>query len=117
MAEIICITCPKGCHLQVDEKTLAVTGNGCPRGEQYGKNELTHPVRVVTSTVRVEGAAIGRCPVKTKGGVPKEQMFDVMKALDGVLLTAPVSAGDVVLPDVCGTGVDVVATRSLPREA
>ena len=102
MANIICIVCPKGCRLTVDENTLAVTGNGCPRGAEYGKNELTHPVRVVTSTVRVEGS------------VPKEKMFAVMDALDGVCLHAPVHCGDVVLADVCGTGVDVVATRELP---
>ena len=83
MANIICIVCPKGCRLTVDENTLAVTGNGCPRGAEYGKNELTHPVRVVTSTVRVEGADICRCPVKTAGSVPKEKMFAVMDALDG----------------------------------
>ncbi len=115
MAEIICITCPKGCHLQVDEGTLAVTGNSCPRGADYGRNELTHPVRVVTSTVRVSGAPIERCPVKTRGSVPKESMFQVMAALDGVCLQAPVTCGDVVLADVCGTGVDVVATRTLER--
>lgn len=89
MANIICIVCPKGCRLTVDENTLAVTGNGCPRGAEYGKNELTHPVRVVTSTVRVEGADICRCPVKTAGSVPKEKMFAVMDALDGVCLHAP----------------------------
>lgn len=114
MANIICIVCPKGCRLTVDENTLAVTGNGCPRGAEYGKNELTHPVRVVTSTVRVEGADICRCPVKTAGSVPKEKMFAVMDALDGVCLHAPVHCGDVVLADVCGTGVDVVAMRELP---
>ena len=104
MANIICIVCPKGCRLTVDENTLAVTGNGCPRGAEYGKNELTHPVRVVTSTVRVEGADICRCPVKTAGSVPKEKMFAVMDALDGVCLHAPVHCGDVVLADVCGKG-------------
>ena len=115
MANIICIVCPKGCRLTVDENTLAVTGNGCPRGAEYGKNELTHPVRVVTSTVRVEGADICRCPVKTAGSVPKEKMFAVMDALDGVCLHAPVHCGDVVLADVCGTGVDVVARGSCRR--
>ncbi len=114
MANIICIVCPKGCRLTVDEKTLAVTGNGCPRGAEYGKNELTHPVRVVTSTVRVEGAAIARCPVKTAGSVPKEKMAGVMRALDGVRLTAPVKRGDIAVADVCGTGVDVMVTRDLP---
>ena len=57
MTEMICITCPKGCHLQVDENDgFRVTGNGCPRGAEYGKNELLHPVRVLTSTVRLTGA-------------------------------------------------------------
>ena len=114
MANIICIVCPKGCRLTVDEKTLAVTGNGCPRGAEYGKNELTHPVRVVTSTVRVEGAAIARCPVKTAGSVPKEKKAGGMRALDGVRLTAPVKRGDIAVADVCGTGVDVMVTRDLP---
>ena len=113
MANIICIVCPKGCRLTVDEETFAVTGNSCPRGAEYGKNELTHPVRVVTSTVKVTGASIARCPVKTAGSVPKEKMADVMRALDGVCLTAPVKRGDIAVSDVCGTGVDVVATRDL----
>ena len=71
-------------------------------------------MRVVTSTVRVEGAAIARCPVKTAGSVPKEKMAGVMRALDGVRLTAPVKRGDIAVADVCGTGVDVVVTRDLP---
>ena len=51
MKQLICITCPKGCHLSVDEDNgYAVTGNSCPRGISYGQNELLHPVRVVTST-------------------------------------------------------------------
>lgn len=113
MANLICIVCPKGCHLTVDEKNLEVRGNGCPRGAEYGKNELTHPMRVVTSTVKVEDAFICRCPVKTKGSVPKEKMFDVMAALDAMCLQAPVHVGDIVIKDVCGTGVDVVAAREL----
>ena len=56
MRELICITCPKGCHLRVDEeKDYKVTGNGCPRGAVYGKKECTHPTRVVTSTVKIVG--------------------------------------------------------------
>ena len=58
MKELICITCPKGCHLKVDEENgYAVTGNSCPKGEAYGKAELCHPTRVVTSTVKCTGAA------------------------------------------------------------
>lgn len=114
MKELICITCPKGCHLKVDEENgYAVTGNSCPKGEAYGKAELCHPTRVVTSTVRCEGGAHPRCPVKTAAPVPKGKITEVMRALEGLTLSAPVRVGQVVLRDVCGTGVDIVATRAM----
>ena len=116
MKELICIVCPQGCHLKVEEENgLTVTGNSCPRGAEYGKMELTHPTRVVTSTVRCEGGLYPRCPVKTDRAVPKELMFRVMEALEGVALTAPVAVGQVVVENICGTGANVVATRNLPR--
>ena len=114
MKELICIVCPKGCHLKVDENNdYAVTGNGCPRGAEYGRAELTNPTRVVTSTVRIGGAALPRCPVKTNGAIPKGMIFEIMEALDKVELTAPVTVGDVVIENVCGTGVNVVAARTM----
>lgn len=114
MKELICITCPKGCHLKVDEENgYTVTGNSCPRGEEYGRAELIHPTRVVTSTVRCTGGSRPRCPVKTNRPIPKGQMFEVMAALDGVTLTAPVAIGQVVIQDVCGTGADIVATKAI----
>ena len=112
--ELICICCPKGCHLRVDTANdYAVTGNACPNGAAYGKEELTHPTRIITSTVRITGGLYPRCPVKTAQAVPKEKMTEVMAALDRVTLHAPVCTGQVVLADVCGTGVDIVATRNL----
>ncbi len=114
MTEVICTMCPNGCHLQVDEAhDYAVTGNRCPRGAIYGKAELTNPVRIVTSTVCIEGAAHPSLPVKTAGDVPKGKMFDIVAALNDVCVQAPVHVGDIVLADVCGTGVDVVASRSM----
>ena len=114
MKELICIVCPKGCHLHVDEANgYQVTGNGCPRGAEYGKIELTHPTRVVTSTVRCAGGRYPRCPVKTDRPVPKERIFDVMRALDEVEVAAPVQVGQVVISDVCRTGANVVATRAI----
>ena len=115
MKELICIVCPQGCHLKVEENGLAVTGNSCPRGAEYGKMELTHPTRVVTSTVKCEGGLYPRCPVKTDRAVPKELIFRVMEALEGVVLTAPVAVGQVVVENICGTGANAVATRDLPR--
>lgn len=114
MKELICIVCPQGCHLKVDvENGCGVTGNSCPRGAEYGRLEVTRPTRVVTSTVRCEGGLYPRCPVKTDRAVPKEQIFDVMKVLDSVVLAAPVAVGQVVAENVCGTGANVVATRSM----
>lgn len=112
MKELICIVCPRGCHLSVDdENDYAVSGNRCPRGAEYGKRELISPTRVITSTVRLRGADCSRCPVKTDGAIPKSLIFDAMALLDGIELTAPVHIGDVVIPDVLGTGIPFIATR------
>jgi len=117
MKELICIVCPKGCHLQVDENNdYAVTGNGCPRGAEYGKAELTNPTRVVTSTVRCTGGAYPRCPVKTDKPIPKGKMFEVMEELNRVELIAPVNVGQVVIENVCGTGVNVVSARTMKEQ-
>lgn len=114
MKELICIVCPNGCRLHVDEKNgYAVTGNRCARGEEYGKAECTHPTRVLTSTVAIGGAVHRRCPVKTARAIPKEALFAVMHELDGVHLTAPVHVGDVVLADAAGTGCPVVAAKTM----
>ena len=113
MKEIICITCPKGCHLKVDEESFAVTGNSCPRGAVYGANELRNPVRVVTSTVVAEGPA-RRLPVKTDRPIPKGKMFEVMEEIAKVRVKAPVAVGEVLIPNVAGTDGNVVATKNLP---
>ncbi len=114
MKELICIVCPKGCHLKVDEQNgYTVKGNSCPRGAEYGKIELTNPTRVITSTVAVQGGAHPRCPVKTSKPIPKELIFEAMKTLDDLVLDAPIRLGQVVVKDVCGTGADFVAARSL----
>ena len=117
MTQIICITCPKGCHLQVDEENgYQVTGNSCPRGEAYGKNELKNPVRTLTSTVRLSGARTPRLPVKSSAPLPKGKIFDAMRLLDSGTVKAPVAVGQVLLADVFGTGVDIVATKAFAEE-
>lgn len=114
--ELICINCPRGCHLKVDDN-LVVTGNFCPRGAAYGKQEVTNPTRTVTSTVRISGAELPLCPVKTAQPIPKGKMNDIMASINQVALTAPVRIGDVVIANVCGTGVNVVATRNMAKVA
>lgn len=114
MTNIICITCPKGCHLQVDENNdYAVTGNNCPRGAEYGKNELLHPVRVITSTVRISGASIPRLPVKTDKPLPKERMFDCMDLINRLHIQSPVQVGQILAENLFGTGVNLVAAKTL----
>ena len=114
MVELICITCPRGCHLQVDEN-LNVTGNMCPRGAVYAKAELTHPVRMVTSSVSVISKTATRLPVKTKDPIPKELIFKIMEEIEKVEVKAPIKIGDVIIKDVLGTGVDIVATKNIER--
>lgn len=116
MTELICIVCPKGCRLHVDEQNdYRVTGNSCPRGEAYGKKELIAPTRTVTSTVKIEGASIARVPVKTDREIPKADIFAAMRLLDGVVLQAPVRVGDTVVPNLLGSDANFVVTRSLNR--
>ena len=114
MKELICITCPRGCHLKVDDN-LNVTGNTCPRGETYAKAELTHPVRMVTSTVAIASVIESRLPVKTKEPVPKELIFPVMEEIRKTVVKAPISIGDVVIENVCNSGVDVIATKDIAK--
>lgn len=114
MTELICITCPKGCRLKIDEENnYKVTGNSCPRGEEYGINELKSPKRVITSTVRTNSTEHPRCPVKTNGAIPKGKMFEAMALLDDVLLKAPVKLGEVIIPDLFGTGIDFISCKEI----
>ncbi len=112
---LVCTVCPRGCRLVADTSGggFAVMGNGCSRGIDYARAEVTCPTRVVTSTVRCRGGAHPRCPVKTDRPVPKSMIPQVMAALDGICAAAPVHVGQVLLADVCGTGAAIVATREL----
>ena len=110
---LICIICPRGCAMtaEVQGKTVTVTGNSCPKGEEYAVNECLHPMRTVTATVRVANREDTMLCVKTENPVPKENMMDVMKQLRAITVNAPVSLGDVILPDVFGTRI--VATKTI----
>lgn len=111
--ELICISCPKGCHLKVDEESLSVSGNSCPKGAEYGVNEVTNPVRIVTSTVKVNGGEAPVVPVKTEKAIPKGLIMGCMEEINKVTIEAPVKIGDVVIRNVLETGVDIVATKNL----
>ena len=113
---LICIGCPLGCPLTVEmegKEVKSVSGNTCPRGDAYAKKELTNPTRIVTSTVRVAGGKLAMVSVKTQSDIPKGKIFDCVKALKEVEVTAPVKIGDVIVENVAGTGVNVIATKNV----
>jgi len=113
---ITCINCPIGCRMSVEtdgNTVLKVDGAGCKRGADYAKQEAVSPMRMVTAVVNVPGSPLP-LSVKTASPIPKEKIFACMRAIEVADLAAPVQIGDVVCKNVCGTGVNVVATRDLP---
>lgn len=114
--ELICIGCPMGCPIVVemeDGKVLSVTGNTCPRGESYARKEVTNPTRIVTTTVRVDGGKVPMINVKTEQDIPKDKIFECIAALRGVTMKAPIHIGDIILENVAGTGVNIVAAGNV----
>ena len=116
--ELTCIGCPLGCSLTIkmeNGEVVELTGNTCPRGDAYGRKEVTNPTRIVTSTVRVSGGVSAMVSCKTESDIPKGKIFDVCRALKGVSVPAPVKIGDVIIKDVAGTGVDIIATKQVDK--
>lgn len=116
--KMICITCPMGCTLEVThegETLLNVEGNTCSRGEQYVKEELTDPRRMVATTVKVKGGLHPLVPVYTQAPVPKPRIFELLRKIRQVEIEAPVEINQIVLEDPLGEGVSVIASRDLPE--
>ncbi len=118
MREMVCINCPIGCNLKVygdSEDSIRVEGNKCPRGEKYGRDEVLSPRRMVTSSIPLrkdeKTGIFEMVSVKTESAVPKGLIFQVLSEIKKVKLKAPVEVGDVILKNVSGTGIDVVATQ------
>jgi CxxC motif-containing protein len=119
--EMICISCPVGCRLRVESGpsgVVAVEGNQCPRGKIYGESEVKDPRRMVTAPVRLERPADSRSepamiPCRTLTAFPKERIPELLAALRALRIRPPVARGRIILADALGTGVDIIATRSL----
>ena len=111
--DLICIICPRGCSLCADIQNdqVVVTGNACPKGQEYAVNECINPVRTVTATVRVSNRHNTMVSVKTCVPVAKDKMMDVMQTLRTIQVQAPVNIGDVIAKDVCGS--DIVVTKAI----
>lgn len=115
--ELICITCPNGCRLtaeKADDDTVTVTGNLCPKGEEFARAELTAPMRSLTTTVRTVFSEMPFLPVRTAGVIPKDAIMTVMDSLSGFVLKNKVRCGDVIITDISGTGCDIIATLDIP---
>ena len=113
-----CIMCPLGCELTVtieDGAVIDVKGNTCPRGVQYAKDEVTAPKRMLTSTVAVEGGLLPLLPVVSACVLPKEKILECAAYLRKVKIQAPVQTGDVVVKNILGLGVDIVASRDMEK--
>ncbi len=116
--ELICILCPLGCKMQVSEKPgqpgeLKVRNIQCKKGKDYACEEYKNPTRILTSTVAIHNAPLPRLPVRTSRALPKKLVFPAMREIDRVEVTGPVKVGTVIIEDILGSGVDVIASRSL----
>lgn len=116
--EMICIVCPVGCPLEVYEDKNSETGYivknaACPRGEGYAVKELTNPTRVVTSTVKIKNALLNRIPVRTDGPISKDKIFECMEIINTIEVEAPVKMGDIIIHNILGEGVNIIASRSM----
>ena len=116
--ELVCVCCPRGCRIHVqmeDGKVLSVAGNSCPKGDAYARQECIRPMRILTTTVRAEGGIHRVCPVISASEIPLDLMKEAMDEVRTAKVTAPVKEGQVILKDLAGTGVALVASRSLER--
>ena len=114
-----CIICPNGCEIEVQldkDKIVNIEGATCKKGKEYAVKEVTNPTRIVTSIVRVKNGNIAVVSVKTKEDIPKAKIHDCIKALKDVEVEAPIKIGDVLVSNIAGTGVDIVATRNIRKK-
>lgn len=114
--KLTCICCPLGCPLNAEIESgnvVSITGNTCPRGEKYGREELTAPQRMLTTTVRITNGILPMLPVVSQKALPKAKLYDCMEVLRKIQVAAPIKAGQVIVHDILGLGVDIVASRDM----
>ena len=115
----VCVICPIGCEIDVVHdggKIISMEGNKCKKSDEFVRQELIEPMRVLTTTVRIQGARWPVIPVRTDRSVPKRLFPRIMRQLRGVDLQAPVNMLDVLVRDIDGTGASIIATRTMPLE-
>ena len=110
--EIICIVCPLGCNITVEDDKK-VRGNNCERGKEYALKEISNPTRILTTTVKVIRSSTKRLPVKTDGEIPKEKIFKAMDVINKIYVTPPIEMGNVIIKNILDTKVNIVACKSI----
>ncbi len=115
--KVICVTCPKGCTLEVTREgdTIIKIENGCKRGHEYVKQELTDPRRMVATSVRVMGGLHPLLPVYTSAPFPKARIQELLAVLRQMEVKTPIDMDSIILKDVLGTGIDIQASRTIKR--
>lgn len=117
---IICVACPMGCPVTVEiadnGEIISVTGNTCKRGDAYARTEFTNPVRSLATTVRVNDGIYNVVPCKSAGALPKDKIMDCMEIINKASAEAPVKLGDILIKDILGTGIDIIATNHCPAK-
>lgn len=116
--ELICIACPIGCEMTIDKNEageLLITGNKCKRGIAYGTQEVTQPMRILTTTVRLttKTGTPASLPVRTQEDIPRELFPAAMQACESLQLSAPVTMGQILIDDLAGSGVPLIASRDM----
>jgi len=113
--EFTCIVCPVSCNLIAEEidGVLTIKNNQCNRGQVFGENEFTHPMRMLSSTVKITGRKLTRLPVISSDEIPKDRLMELVQILYNHTVTSSVKRGEVVLKNIGNTGVDIIATRTI----
>ncbi|MCL2379049.1 MAG: DUF1667 domain-containing protein [Defluviitaleaceae bacterium] len=111
--EYTCVVCPWGCSLKAEGEKIS--GYSCARGFNYAKKEQTDPRRSISGSVRILGAANNALPVKTSEPIPKHLLLDAARLLHNITVSPPIHTGDVILPNILGTGIDFIATLSVEK--
>lgn len=113
---VICTSCPKGCRIRIEadgEEIKSVSGFDCPQGKKYAVEEFKNPTRILPTTIRVEKGEFPLVSVKTAAPIPRSKLLPAMKEIARAKVKAPVNLGQVLINDLAGTGVSVVATRNV----
>ena len=116
LKELVCVNCPKGCRIQVameGNKILSIEGNNCPKGKQYAESEMICPMRILTTTVKIEGGCQNVLPVVTEKEIPLAKMDEAMEEVRTIHVQSHVTMGQVIKEDLAHTGVRLLSSRSM----